>query len=115
MRNREQQLGYGTTENPNGLIIGVRVNDGMHFPDYAKISQYGNFNGYYIDGPGFRKTELHAEFQQAIVPLAEDVARIIAKSPVWSPAWLTPPWMEDVIATVKIPEAPNVSQPLLSA
>ncbi|MBI4659921.1 MAG: toll/interleukin-1 receptor domain-containing protein [Verrucomicrobia bacterium] len=84
MLHREAQLGYGTAQNPDGLMIGVKVNDGIHFPGFAQDSQYADFEGYFFDGPAFAQSPLHVEFQKAIVALANDVARIVNGAPKWS-------------------------------
>ncbi len=114
MRHRETQLGFGTTQNTGGLIVGVKVNDGIHFPPFAQKSQQASFEEYFCDGPGFSHHPLHVDFQKAIVPFSVDVARIVACAPPWSPAWLTPPWTDDVIVALRPPDPPKVSQPLLS-
>ena len=113
MQHREQKLGF-TGNNPDGLIAGVKVNDGIHFPPYAKDSQYADFEHLFFDGPGFAKTELYVEFQQKVAQLAVDVAKVIAKAPAWSPDWQTPAWTDDVIAGIVAPPRPKVQQPLLS-
>ena len=113
MRHREERLGYGTVQNPDGLIIGVKVNDGDYFPKFARISQHGDFEPYYVDCPGFRETPLHVEFEKAVVPLANDVARIAASVPPWVAEWLTPAWTDEVIAKVQKPATPKVPQPLI--
>jgi hypothetical protein len=114
MRFRQEKLGLGTIDNPRGLIGGVKINDGIFFPPYAKKSQWADFEKYFIDGPTFYQTPLHAEFQRDIVPLANDVAEVIAGAPAWSADWLTDPWTNDVIARKPAPVAPLVPQPVLS-
>jgi hypothetical protein len=112
MLNRERQLGFCGGK-PDGLIAGVKVNDGIHFPDFAKISQYVDFEALFFDGPGFAKSELYIELQKKIAALALDVARLISKVPSWSPDWLTPAWTDDVIARIGAPVRPRVLQPIL--
>jgi len=113
MLHREKQLGF-TGNNPDGLIAGVKVNDGIHFPDFAKVSQYADFEHLFFDSPGFAKSELYLEFQQKVKELALDIASLISKTPAWSSDWLTPAWTDDVIATIAAPAQPKVSQPLLA-
>ena len=113
MLHREKQLGIGGA-NPDGLIAGVKVNDGIHFPDYAKAIQYADFEKLFFDGPGFAKSELHVELQRQIAAVAEDVAKVIAKTPPWSADWLTPAWTDDVIAAMPAANRPKVTQPLLA-
>jgi hypothetical protein len=111
---RESQLGFGTNERPDGLVIGIRVNDGIHFPQFAKDSQYADFEQFCFDGPAFTQSPLHVEFQKAIIPLTLDVARIVNKAPSWSPDWQTAAWTDDVITRVRLPPMPKVAQPLLT-
>ena len=54
---RERKLGYGRGQNSEGLLIGVKVNDGIHFPKFAKESQFADFEKYFFDGQGFARTE----------------------------------------------------------
>lgn len=113
MRHRETQLGFATTKNPDGLIVGVKVNDGDHFPPFAKERQYSCFEDYFVDGPGFTNHPTHVDFQRAIVPLSQDVARIVGLAPPWSSDWLTAAWTDDVISRLQTPSPPKVPQPLL--
>jgi hypothetical protein len=114
MLHRESQLGYGTEEKPDGLIIGVKVNDGIHFPSFAAKSQYADFEPFFFDGPAFSHSPLHVEFQKAIGPLALDVARIAKSVPRWAPDWETAAWIEEVTAKVQMPARPKVAQPLIT-
>ncbi len=114
MLHRERQLGYGTSRKPDGLVIGVKVYDGIHFPDFAKDSQRADFEPYFFDGPAFNLCPLHIDFQRAIRPFAEDVARIVRGVPPWLPEWASGPWVDDIVAGIRTPARPKVSQPLLS-
>ncbi len=86
MRHRESQFGFGRTPKPDGLIVGIKVNDGIHFPEFARNSQYACFDDFFCDGSGFTQHPLHVDFQRAIVPLTVDVARVVGNAPPWSPA-----------------------------
>src|SRR2546428_13893132 len=48
MLHREKQLGYGTKEKPDGLVVGIKVNDGTHFPSYAADTQYADFEPFFF-------------------------------------------------------------------
>jgi TIR domain len=113
MQHRERQLGL-TGTNPDGLIAGVKVNDGIHFPEFAAASQYADFEHLFYDGPGFAKSELYVDFQRDVAKLSLDVATLISKAPAWSPEWLTAAWTDDVIANLGRPVSPAVAQPLLA-
>ena len=104
----------GKREKPKGIIGGVKINDGQFFPSFAKQSQWADFEKYFIDGPTFYQSPLHAQFQLDIVPLANDVAEVIANAPEWSADWLTPAWTDDVIARKQPPTPPLVPQPVLN-
>ena len=114
MLHREARLGYGTNQNPDGLVIGVKVNDGDSFPPYAADSQYADFEPFFFDGPAFLQSPLHLEFQKAIRPLAADVARVVKGVPPWSVEWETDPWLEDIVKKVQLPGKPQVAQPLIA-
>jgi hypothetical protein len=113
MLHREKNLGYGTNNNPDGLVIGVKVDDGDHFPPYASESQYADFETFFLDGPAFRQSPLFLDFQPAVRALANEVARIANNVPAWSPDWETDPWLENVIQQVRTPVRPPVTQPLI--
>ncbi len=114
MLHRESQLGLGTTENSDGLIVGVKVNDGIHFPQFAKDSQYADMEQFFFDEYGFTQSPLYIDFQKRVLELAGDVARIVNNAPAWSQEWRTAAWLDDVIAGMRVPSPPKVTQPLLS-
>jgi hypothetical protein len=110
---RENQLGYGRGGNSQGLLVGVKVNDGIHFPTFAKDSQFADFERYFYDESGFASSELYVEFQRKVAEFAEGVARVIKKAPPWSAEWETPAWTDDVIEGVQALPKPKVQQPTL--
>ncbi len=114
MLHRESRLGLGTTENSDGLIVGVKVNDGIHFPQFAKDSQYADMEQFFFDEHGFTQCPLYIEFQKNISELAPDIARIVQNAPTWSQEWLTSPWLDDIITGIKLSSPPKVAQPLLT-
>lgn len=114
MLHRESQLGFGKITNSDGLVVGIKVNDGDHFPQYARHIQYADFESYFVDGPGFTTTALHVEFQKAIVPLSTQIARIVSIAPVWCAEWLTPQWTDDIVATLPPASRLIVRQPVLN-
>jgi hypothetical protein len=114
MRHREMKLGLGTTARPDGLLVGVRVNDGIYFPEYARDTHRADFEQFFVDGPGFSRSELHVDFQLAVPSFAEDVARVVRLAPDWSPEWLTPPWTDEIIAHLTPPPTPEANQPILA-
>jgi len=113
IRHREEQLGYGQGRNSEGLLVGVKVNDGNYFPTFAKDSQFDDFEEYFFDGQGFARSELYVDFQRKVAKFSEGVARVIGKAPQWSAEWETPAWTDDVIDRMAAPEKPKVQQPRL--
>lgn len=114
MRHREEKLGFGTRENTEGLIVGVRVNDGDHFPPYAKESQSGDMRQFFYDGNGFTQSPLYVDFQKRVNEFATEVARVVNNAPAWSEEWATKEWLDDVFAGISAGAAPKASQPLLA-
>ncbi len=114
MRHREANLGFGTGGNAEGLIVGVRVNDGIHFPDYARDSQSADMEPYFFDEQGFTQSALYVDFQKKVADLAKEVARVVNNAPTWSDDWLTAAWLDDVVAGIQVGPAPTASQPLLT-
>lgn len=113
MRHREVKIGFGTIQHPGGLIMGINVNDGQHFPAFAREVQYANFQDYFIVGLCFSAVPEYAKFQKAIQELAPQVAAVVESAPDWSPDWLTAPWLDDVVARVQSPPSPKAEQPIL--
>jgi len=111
---RESKLGYGRGKNSEGLLIGVKVNDGIHFPKFAKESQFADFEKYFFDGQGFARTELYVEFQREVAEFAKGVGRVVERAPPWSTEWETPGWTDDVIKNVGSAAKPKVEQPTLA-
>jgi hypothetical protein len=114
MRHRETKLGFGTAENTEGLIVGVRVNDGIHFPEYARESQSADMEKYFFDEHGFSQSPLYVDFQKQIAELAREVARVVNNAPPWADEWVSPAWIDEVVAGVQVGDAPKASQPSLA-
>jgi hypothetical protein len=110
---RQNQLGLGTGQNPSGLVVPVKVGDGVHFPPYASNTQYANMERFFSDSPAFRSTSLYIELEQAVREFAPDVARAVCAAPNWDPAWGTPQWLDAVVAGVAVPPRPVVAQPVI--
>src|SRR5215475_4164150 len=53
---REKLLGYGTNNNPAGLIVPVVFHDGKNFPPEAQQVQYKDFREYNIPVASFCQT-----------------------------------------------------------
>lgn len=60
---RQRQCGYLTVENPNGLIVPIKIFDGEHFPEYVnEIFQITDFNKFSRIGIQTSNTPLFVEF-----------------------------------------------------
>lgn len=94
---REKKLGYRTITNPSGLINPVNIFDGDSFPDFAKRIQYLNCTDFVIDGEGFKKTPLYADFVKILKPWVDGVAKSINKAPDWSEDFLNLEGLDEVI------------------
>ncbi len=110
---RQNQLGLGTVGDRSGLIVPVRVGDGLHFPAYATNTQYRNLEPYFSDSSVFRSTLLYVDLEQQLRQFAPDVARAVNTAPDWDAAWGTPPWLDEVVAAVQVPPRPQVAQPII--
>lgn len=83
MLEREKKEGYRTVINPMGLIQGVQVGDGIHFPAYAKQIQALDCRDYFSASSAFEKSEKCLELEKAIRMWTPDVARMIRETPQW--------------------------------
>lgn len=100
MRNRENRLGYRTTENPAGLILPLKVFDGQHFPQDALDVECLDCRDYLRIGEGYRYTPRYVEFQDSLLKWATSAARAIAHAPEWSEEWLKKDWLDDVMGDI---------------
>jgi hypothetical protein len=97
MRYREKRLGYGTAENPSGLILPLKVFDGQYFPQDALDIECLDCRDYLRIGEGYRYTPRYIEFQDLLLRWATSAAHAIENAPRWSEEWLTKEWLDDII------------------
>jgi hypothetical protein len=83
MLHRERQLAYRTAARPDGLVVPIKVFDGIHFPPPVQQIQSFDLRDYWIEGPAFRTSLLYVEFQTLLKQLAADVAVAISRAPAW--------------------------------
>ena len=91
---RQEQLGFTTVNNPNGLIVPLKIHDGDFFPKIAQELQISDFNEFYRVGAGVESTDLYVRLQDKLLVWIESVAKAINRAPDWNPDWLTDEWLE---------------------
>jgi hypothetical protein len=94
MLHRERQLGLRSLRKPSGLILPIRLFDGVHFPEIAKKIQFLDCRDYFQVNEGFRKSEDYAKLQRVLQTWSEEVAIAINSAPRWQGKWLTQGWLD---------------------
>ena len=89
---RQRQCGFLTIENPNGLIIPLKIFDGEHFPEYANSLQIFDCNNFNRVG-AVKQSPLYIEFQGMLQKWVEDVAIAYNNVPEWNDAWKHADWI----------------------
>lgn len=110
---RQIELGFNSMENPNGLIIPLKIRDGDFFPEKVKDLQIFNCNDFYRVGKGVESTELYIKFQEQLSKWVENVARAINNAPPWNPEWMKDKWLEIPSDDFNIIESFNIPSPKL--
>jgi hypothetical protein len=91
---RQRRSGYQTVENPNGLIVPIKIFDGEHFPDYVNQTlQISDFNKYSRLGIDTSPTPLFVEFQDNLILWIKSVAHAYTNAPDWNEEWKNPDWI----------------------
>jgi hypothetical protein len=96
MLKREGETGVmRTVGQPSGLVVPMRVYDGIHFPKRLRGEvQDVDFSDYWR--VGFAGTPRHVEFQDHLQALAAPLADAIRRAPQWDPKWQTQAWLADL-------------------
>lgn len=93
---RQIRCGYMTDENPDALIVPIRIFDGDSFPQYVKgrvqIRDFTNFSRVGIEGA---QVPRYIEFQDNLLSWVNDVALAYNRAPVWNDEWMNPEWIEN--------------------
>lgn len=97
MLHRESQLGFRTMQNPDGLILPIRLFDGKGYPAFTSKIDALDCTAYNIVFEGFKKTLGYGDFLKLIQSWVRQVADRVNAAPPWSATWLTPPWLDDPI------------------
>jgi len=110
---RQIHLGYNTVQNPNGLIIPLKIHDGIHFPKEIKEIQILDCNDFYRVGPSVEGTQLYIKLQDTLLKWVSDVAKSINGAPEWNPKWLTEEWLEEIENPFLLNHNIKISNPTL--
>jgi hypothetical protein len=89
---RQVQSGFLTIDNPNGLIVPIKIFDGEHFPPYANSLQIADFNKF--SRLGLEKTPLYTDFQEHLLAWMPNVTHAYNNAPEWNNDWKHPGWIE---------------------
>lgn len=105
---REKKEGYRSILHPAGLIQGVQIGDGIHFPAYAKQIQLLDCRDYFSASSAFEKSEKCLELEETIRRWTPDVAKMIREAPKWKASWIN-------LSKIKmsLPKKPVFSAPTL--
>lgn len=110
---RQKSLGFNTLTNPNGLIIPLKIRDGIFFPENIKELQILDCNDFYRVGSGVEGTELYIKFQDKLLTWIENVAEAIRNAPEWDRDWLEDNWLEVPSTSFRIDGNINIEHPRL--
>ncbi|BAS57367.1 hypothetical protein NIES2135_32750 [Leptolyngbya boryana NIES-2135] len=83
MRAREQQCGFKTATNPNGLIYPIVFHDGEHFPPEAKATQQKDLKKWNSSYPSFIETRGIVELEREVQVICAEIAVMLETAPLW--------------------------------
>jgi len=92
---RQIKQGFMSKENPSGLIVPVRINDGDFFPDCVKKIQTLDCRNHFRIGEGFKTTARYIELQDKLIAWANEVAQAIINSKEISVKLANLDWIEE--------------------
>jgi len=105
---RQRKCGYMSNQNPNGIIVPIKISDGDSFPEYAHSFQMSNFNLFSRVGLQAIKTQRFIDFQDSLLDWVESVAHAHRNAPAWDDNWKHPDWINDaLLAGHKLESSPN--------
>lgn len=87
MRQREEALGFRTEDNPKGLILPLRFQDGEHFPDSARRMSDIDVSDWTVPDPSYAKSAEIADLHRAIGRIAKSLATILQHVPQAREDW----------------------------
>jgi len=94
---KEDDTGFRTQDNPDGLIPSICLHDGNRFPQIFRTRQYRSWHDYALIGGGFRNSLKFLELQTEIQQFAANVALTIDDAPLFDEKWLEPNWVTQAI------------------
>lgn len=86
MLEREQHLGLDVHDDNYGLLIPIRLGDGLCFPDLIGRVQHHDFQQY-ADPDLPAGSSRASEFNQNLQKLARTIARTLPRVPPWDAVW----------------------------
>jgi hypothetical protein len=92
---RQCQLNLATINNPNGLILPVKIFDGQHFPQQAADIHTLDCTSYFRVGEAVKTSLIYLELQEKLIGWVDQVAAAIQAAPAWDAAWKSDAWLED--------------------
>jgi hypothetical protein len=93
---RQRKCGYMTVDNPNGLIVPLKIFDGDLFPKYITANTHiQDFNRFALDGIETSRPPIYFEFQEELKKWTEHVRIAHENSPEWNEDWKQPNWIDD--------------------
>jgi len=92
---RQLKQGFMSEQNPFGLIVPVRINDGEFFPECVKRIQSLDCRNHFRIGEGFKTTARYIELQDKLLIWANDVALAILKVKETSVKMKKLNWLEE--------------------
>lgn len=88
MLRREQLVGMSGRPAQPGLVYPIRYSDGHRFPAAAQnVQQEMIFSEWRYPYPQFADSPKYLDFHDAVVELAERLARRLDDTPAWRPDW----------------------------
>lgn len=87
MKAREQMLGLGTTDRPQGLIIPILYSDSENFPEEGRELSWWNFKELSTPDPVFQESRDYVQFHREVTNLAKDLVELIQQVPEWRDDW----------------------------
>lgn len=88
MRAREEALGLGSSDHPDGLIYPILFADSENFPEEALSRSYRDLKKWNCPDRSFQETAEYVEFHREMQKVAGELARRLARVPPWQPGWV---------------------------
>jgi hypothetical protein len=87
MAQREEMVGLGSVDQPEGLIYPVIFSDSENFPQYAKDRRMRSCREWNQPEAQLQASVAYREFRQVMEKIATDLLGIIERAPEWCADW----------------------------